>query len=382
MKHTGSGRYIKNLIIGLLKTDKNNQYVLFVDQKQQEEVKKDLQALRLPINKAKLVALNIPHYSLKEQLLFPIKLYREQLDLVHFPQFNLPVFYFGKFVVTIHDLIKHFFRGTDNTTRSPWLYWLKYLGYQLVFGLAVKRAQKIIAPSYFVKNELVRKYGLNSNKIAVTYEGVDQALISRKLKIKNKTHVLSKYRINKPYLLYVGNVYPHKNVESLIEAVKLVNNGQRSVADSWSLITLVIVCARSVFWERLKKKIREQRAEEYINLVGFVPDEELAEIYHQAEAFIFPTLSEGFGLPGLEAMAQGLPIAASNIPVLKEVYKDAAFYFDPYNSKDMAEKIKKLLTDKKLQERLKKRGLGLIKNYSWQKMATETLLVYNHVLKI
>jgi glycosyltransferase involved in cell wall biosynthesis len=204
----------------------------------------------------------------------------------------------------------------------------------------------------------------------VTYEGVDESIKSKK-----DSHILERYHIKKPFLLYVGNVYPHKNIEKLIGAVK------RLAEDYRFPVSLVVVCARSVFWERLKKKVGQLGAEKYVNLAGFVPDEELAEIYRQAKVYVFPTLSEGFGLPGLEAMAQGLPVAASDIPVLREIYKDSVLYFDPHDSKDMAEKIKKLLTDKKLQEKLKKQGLALIKNYSWGKMAQETLLVYQKAIE-
>lgn len=369
-RHTGSGRYIKNLVKRLV-LNQGNQYFLFASKKEAREIKKDCQLTE----RVKVVGVDIAHYSLKEQLLLPVYLYCQKLDLVHFPQFNVPILYFGRFVVTIHDLIKHSSKGPETTTRSPWIYWLKYLAYRLVFGWTVKRAAKIIVPSHFVKNELTKVYGLSADKVVVTYEGVDDKLSVKKAKQKvSPQEVLEKYQIKKPYLLYVGNVYPHKNVKRLIEATKLLASRQ-------SPITLVIVCARSVFWERLKNEVERLGAGNLVNLVGFVSDQELAALYWQAQAFVFPTLAEGFGLPGLEAMAQGVPVAASDIPVLREIYKGAACFFDPNDTGDMAKKIKELLVDNKLKMKLIRRGKALVGEYSWDKMAKETLEVYGQALR-
>jgi glycosyltransferase involved in cell wall biosynthesis len=368
LKNAGIGRYVLNLVENLLPLDDENEYVLFVCQDFEGEAKNQSASWR---KKVKIVVADIRHYSLQEQLLLPFILYREKLDLVHFPHFNVPVLYFKKFVVTIHDLIKHTSKGVETTTRSPWVYWLKYLGYKIVFWLTVKRAERIMVPCQAVKNDLRQEYGLDSQKVRVTYEGFDSNIKNS----SNTTAILEKYKIKKPYLLYVGSVYPHKNIERLIDAIKLL------VTDYQLPVTLVVVCARSVFWERLKEKVVQLKAEDLVNLAGFVPDSELGALYRQAGAFVFPSLSEGFGLPGLEAMAQGVAVAASDIPVFKEVYKDAAVYFEPEDPEDIADKIKKLLSDKKLQEQLKEQGSRLVKQYSWKKMAQETLQVYNFSLR-
>lgn len=234
----------------------------------------------------------------------------------------------------------------------------------MFFGQAIKRAEKIIVPSQFVMEELIKQYKIAKNKIVVTYEGVD------KNKKPGDNAILKKYKITKPYLLYVGNVYPHKNIEKLIEAIKILNQ---------PLITLVVVCARNVFSERLKKLITQSGAESFVKMAGYVPDDELAVLFWEAEAFVFPTLSEGFGLPGLEAMALGCPVICSDIPVLREVYQEAALYFDPVNPADIAEKIKLFLSDKTLREKLKNLGSELAGKYSWSRMAKETLSVYQSV---
>lgn len=368
-RHTGIGRYVQNLVENLLEQDRKNEYILFVNNNSIDNL--TIQQF----NNLTIVKTNIKHYSLKEQLFLPGIIKKNKVDLMHFPHFNVPVFYQGRYVVTIHDLIKHSSKGFATTTRFPLLYWVKYLGYKFVFKQAVKRAERIITPSNFVKDELVGRYGLDVNKLVVTYEGVDDSIKYQVLSIKGKEKILAKYDIKKPYLLYVGSVYPHKNIERLIEAVKLLN--QDRIASCVSRIALVIVCARNVFSKRLDKFVEQSGSDEFVRMTGFVPDEELAVLYQEAEVFVFPTLSEGFGLPGLEAMSVGCPVICSDIPVLKEVYKDSALYFNPLDSKDITEKISQLLVDKKLQEKLKSLGFQLAQTYSWQKTARETLGVYD-----
>lgn len=378
-KDTGIGRYVENLVVNLLKVDKNNSYVLFVRKNSpllnlKFTSKRD--SLKGEISNLKLVMAEARHYSLKEQFLMPYLIWREKVNLMHFPHFNVPVFFFGRYLVTIHDLVKHTSRGTSTTTRNSLFYWLKYFGYKIVFWLAVKKARKILVPSKTIALQLRKAYGVSEDKLVVTYEGVDNKLKVKSEKL-NVEEVLGKYKIKKPFLLYVGSVYPHKNIPNLIKAVKILN--QSTINDQQLAINLVIVCARSVFWERLKKELENLKAQNFVKLIGFLPDEELAVLYKKAEAFIFPSESEGFGLPGLEAIAAGLPVLASDIPVFKEIYQEAALYFDPTNHKDIAEKIKKFLSDKNLEEELKTKGSELAKDYSWLKMVKETLNEYQSV---
>ena len=381
-KHTGIGRYVQNLVENLLEIDKENSYVLFVKDDRTEEIEnlKIKYSFKIDNLKLKIIPSKVQHYSFKEQVALPVLIRKEKLDLMHFPHFNVPVFYRGKYIVTIHDLIKHSSRGMTTTTRSSWFYWLKYLGYKLVFSQAVKKAKKIITPSQFVKDEVVMEYKVNPEKVVVAYEGVDEKLKAkseeRKTMVQN-LKLLERYEIKKPYLLYVGSVYPHKNVERLIEAVKLLNN--KYLTSDILHITLVIVCARNVFGERLRNKVVQMEAQEFVTLAGFVPDEDLAVLYRQAEAFVFPTLSEGFGLPGLEAMEAGCPVICSNIPVLREVYGEAAVYFNPLDTKDIAKKILEVMGQKDKRDNLREEREKQVRKYSWSKMAKETLSVYQSV---
>ncbi|MCX6724582.1 MAG: glycosyltransferase family 1 protein [Candidatus Shapirobacteria bacterium] len=362
LEHAGIGRYLVNLINQIEKEDKENKYFILLREKYFHE-------LNFKNNNFKKILADYPHYSFQEQILLPIQLIKLKPDLVHFPHFNVPLFYFGKYVVTIHDLIKHESRGMATTTRFSLFYWLKYMVYLSVVWLAVKRAVKIITPSKFWQEELVKRYNLPKNKIVVTYEGVDEKLLQSKTSLDSK-NVLAKYKIKTPFVVCTGSLYPHKNVERLVMAVKKINQD----------LKLVIVCARNIFYDRFLEKIKKLQAEKFVNLVGFVPDEDLAALYNQAEAFVFPSFWEGFGLPGLEAMALGLPVISSNSSCLPEVYGEAALYFNPSIVEEIAEKIKMVIGDTKIRATLIKKGFEQVKKYSWEKMARETLLVYQRVL--
>ena len=355
LENAGIGRYIINLVDQIEKLDKKNDYYLLFRRKYYSE-------LTFSNPKFHKILADYPHYSLKEQIFLPIQLFKLKPDLVHFPHFNVTLFYFRKFVVTIHDLIKHSSRGIETTTHNSWLYWFKYLGYKIVFSQAVKRADTIFVPSQQVKKELVANYHLFDNKILVTYEGVDN-----NFKKEERSGILEKYEIRKPFIIYTGSVYPHKNIDRLIQSIKLIEKP----------LDLVISCSRNIFWDRLNEKIKTNKVENRVRLLGFVPDQELRLLYTQARAFVFPTLSEGFGLPGLEAMASGCPVICSNLPVLKEIYGNAAVYFDPYDINNMTKSISDFcFGEKENKEKMKRLGLDQVKKYSWKKMAKETIHEY------
>ena len=187
--------------------------------------------------------------------------------------------------------------------------------------------------------------------------------------------ILAKYNlVNKNYFFYIGNAYPHKNLEIVIKAIVDVNKNKNTDCE------FVIAGSRSVFSERLEKQIKENSAEGYIRLLGFVPEDDLKFIYKNSKGFVYPSLSEGFGLQGLEAIASGTLLLASNIPVFKEIYGTHAFYFDPKDVMSVSSTIFSVLSMKN--EDIYKylaTAQEFIKKYSWQKMAKETMDVYNSV---
>ena len=201
----------------------------------------------------------------------------------------------------------------------------------------------------------------------VTYEGVDLPGIKEK---NNDREILTKYNLEpRKYFLYIGNAYPHKNLKRAIEAVVQ------------SRSTLAISGARDVFLERLQKLVGDLHAKDNVKLLGFVPDEEIAVLYKNSIAFVYPSIMEGFGLQGLEAMTSETLLLASEIPVFKEIYKDNAIYFNPFDFSDIARKmeIAKEMSEPRRKEIIAK-AKKFVSNYSWKKMAQETLEVYNSVL--
>ncbi len=352
---TGVGRYIRNLVSELAKIDKENQYSLFLREKEFNEIE-------LPGNNWEKRLADIRWHSFKEQWEMPKILNKEKLDLVHFPYFNIPIFYDGPFVVTIHDLIINHF-PTGRATTLPWpLYQVKRLGYKLLVWWAVKKSQKIIAVSESTKREIVDHFKVNPDKIIVTYE-------SGILEIKKAGIMRSEFK--KPYILYVGNAHPHKNLERLIDAFSKFN---------YSDIRLVLVGKEDYFYRRLKKKVAEVNSSDKVVFYGEADDDNLRDLYKNAAALVLPSLMEGFGLPALEAMGQGCLVLCSNIPAFREICADAAIYFDPTSVEDMAQKIEEVIRNKnadKYRELIEK-GRKRTQLFSWQKMAQETLEVYQH----
>jgi len=351
---TGVGRYIRNLVSNLQTIDRNNDYVLFANKNfkfQFSSIKND---------KWKIVETDIHWHSVSEQLKFPQIINKENLDLVHFPYFSLPIFYNKPFVVTIHDLIiDHFSTGKASTLPYP-LYLLKRIGYKTVMNNAVKNSQRIIVPLNSVKEDLMKTYRVAEDKVIVTYEGCS------KLKTQN-----SKLQFKaQSYFLYVGNAYPHKNLDFLIKAF---TEFKKEMEDD---IKLVLIGNDDYFYKRLRNKIEKENLANVL-LVHDVSDRELFNLYANAIAFVSASKMEGFGLPPLEAMSSSCPVLLSDIPSFKEVCRDAAFYFD-FNSKNSLKEKMSLVynLDSKEKQKYIRKGLERVEDFSWKKMAEETLKVY------
>lgn len=363
LENAGLGRYVINLVSNLSTIDTQNEYSILLR-------KKYYDSLRLKKNWTKILA-DFGHYSVKEQLRLKKILEKENPDIVHFPHFNVPVFFKGKFVVTIHDLLMHRQTGPESTTLIPPLYFLKRLGYKTVFRRAVVGASKIIVPSKAVKDEVEKYYKLSPDKISVIYEGFDE-----KISGGDFNRLANIYKITKPYFIYTGNAYPHKNLKRLIEATILLNKVTEKE------ISLVIVSSRNIFIKRLEKTVKDLGAAKFVKLLGFVPDGDLGALYKNSVACICPSLSEGFGLPGLEAMNSGTLVLASNIPVYNEIYGKNALYFNPLDFSSIEKSMKEVLQIEATERSTRiSEAREFAKNYSWDKMAAETLKIYEEESK-
>ncbi len=369
----GLGRYTQKLIENLeriestKKPESRNHYLIFLKKENWVEYQPFLP------NFQKILA-NYHWYTLEEQILFPLKILKFRPDLMHFPHFNVPLFYPGKFVVTIHDLILTKFPTKRATTLGPLLYKLKYLGYQINIAQATRRARKIITVSEFTKGELINHFHLRADKIIVTHEAAD-LVEAGQLKLPETD--LTRYGITQPFLLYVGNAYPHKNLEGLLEVFKKLKQ------DSQFNYQLVLVGKEDYFYRRLKNEAENLGLlgtddSRPVIFFGFASQEILADLYRNASLYIFPSFYEGFGLPALEAMSYGLPVVASQKTALPEILGPAARYFNPADQKEMIEVIKEVLNDQKLKKELTLKGLNQVKKYSWRDCAEKTREVYSH----
>ncbi|MFH1523232.1 MAG: glycosyltransferase family 1 protein [Patescibacteria group bacterium] len=371
----GLGRYTQEIVDNIIKIDNFNEYVIFFNKDNFEEFK-------LESEKVKKIMVNVRWYTLAEQVLMPYYIWKNNLDLMHFPHFNVPLFCPTKFIVTVHDLILTKYPTLRATTLSPLLYKIKNLMYKIVIWLAVKRAREVIAVSKYTKNDIVKHFKIKPEKIVVTYEGVANLAKNRDTlfttKLDDEKTLLS-YNINKPFLLYIGNAYPHKNLENLLDVFSKLHKYQPN-------LQLALVGKEEYFYKKIKNYSRdlelwqENKKETPIIFPGYVPDAQLEVLYKNALAYIFPSFYEGFGLPALEAMAKGCPVISSNKSSMPEILGEAAIYFNPENKEEMLEKIELVINDKDLQENLIEKGKNQVKKYSWWECASKTREVYEQVL--
>lgn len=360
-KHTGIGRYTKNLLLALTKLPDFGKYnfTLIIYPELKPEIEKDLG------DKFKIITTNIRHYSVKEQLFLPFLLYKLKPDLVHFTHFNKPIFYFGKSLVTIHDLIKHFFKGRLSTTKNTSIYWIKHFFYILLTNIVIK-TNTIIVPSNYWRDYIIKKFKISPKKITTTYEAVDPIFLE-KTSQKNGNQKLKTGN----YIIYTGNLYPHKNIEIIIEALKKIPH-----------ISLKIICSRNYFTQRIEQILKKYKMSHQVDFLGYLPDSDLKQLYHQALALVHPSLMEGFSLTGLEAMALDCPVISSNSTCLPEIYQNSVLYFNPRKSDELVSQIKALQNNPKLRTKLINLGHQQVAKYSWHKTAQQTLSVYKNLLEI
>ena len=356
--NAGIGRYVSELVQRVTKSTREFSWVLFcTDGAQAAEL---LQGKK-PGRSVKIVYAPVRQYSFAEQMILPDIFNSVQIDLLHVPHFNVPIFYNKPTVVTIHDLLWHEYRGQNVTTLNPLMYWPKYWTYKFVTRHAVTTALNIFVPTNTVKDTVKKYYPQVSKKVQVTYEGIGTELISYAPKVKNLPR-------QKNQLLYVGSLYPHKNVSLVLEALEKMPD-----------YSLEIVGSRNVFQEKMIAEVEDRGLSDRVIFAGRLTDEQLAEHYAQATALVQPSLSEGFGLTGLEALAFETPVIASDTHIFHEVYKDAAIYFSKNSAESFRDAVKEVEKEK-VRSQLKKNAVIVQNSYSWDRLATETLAGYEEVL--
>lgn len=294
-------------------------------------------------------------WGLKEQL------ERLKPDLVHFGMTQQPIFYHGKSITTIHDLTTIRFNNPD---KNPLVFAVKQQVYRYVIKKAAKKSVKLITISEFVSRDIQNYTGVGKDKLTITYEAADH--------IPDKPRMIE--ALNKhPFIMYVGRPTPHKNLPRLIQAFKQLQQTHPN-------LRLVLVGKHDTNYQQLEDQTKKQGITNVI-FTGFVEEGELRWLYENTLAYVFPSLSEGFGLPPLEAMVHGAPVVSSNATCLPEINGDAAEYFDPTDTNDMARAIVAVTNNDKRRQALIKKGHAQVKKYSWRRMAEQTLEVYEQALK-
>ncbi|NTW89970.1 MAG: glycosyltransferase family 4 protein [Candidatus Moranbacteria bacterium] len=313
------------------------------------------------------VLADYPWYSFREQFLFPWILRKYRLDLVHFAHFNVPVLYRGRFIVTIHDLILLHFPTVRNTTKSRLTYGMKYLAYRLAISSAIRRAVVVLTVSRFTERDILSSFPGAAGKTVVTYEGCDFDAGSV---AETGSEAPGSRAILEPYFLYVGNAYPHKNLDAFVPLAALFPE-----------VRFVLVGKEDHFYRLLREKAESTDVGNVV-FTGFVPDGELAELYRHAMGYVFPSLYEGFGLPPLEAMRFGIPVIAADRGSLPEILGDAAIFFDPDDPESLPEKVRSVLEDRDLAQEFARRGRERSGMFRWKDMAVSTLAAYRRAFPV
>ena len=354
----GIGTYIRNLLRHLARLDRDTEFVLFCQSHDCANVKE------LGANFRGVPEGSAP-YSLREQLSLPLLARREKADVYHAPHYVLPPLISGRSVVTIHDCIHLMFP--------------EYLPYRLgkiyaraMMYSATHRADRILTVSESSKRDILRFFPVRPEKIAVIYNAIDETFRVPPTE-DAVARVRERYQLQDPFVLYVGNVKPHKNVSRLIEAFALVR-GRRTDG-----LKLVIIGDEISKFQTLRRTVLRHKLHKHVRFLGFVPDGTLSVLYRLASVFVFPSLYEGFGLPPLEAMACGAPVITSNVSSLPEVMGGAALLVDPYSAESIANAIERVLSDPVLAADLRAKGLARAQDFSWEQSVARTLEIYREV---
>jgi len=359
---SGVGMYTANLVQALAALDPHNQYTYITREGQPElHVGPNFRPWSTRISFEN-------HWvgDLWQNLYLPLRLRARQVDLFHGPAVFLPLVKLGfRTVVTIHDLVA--FRFPETIPMKYGLYM------RLMIRLAVRSADRVIAASLQTRHDLVSRLHVPSEKIAVIHEGLDPRFepVRDPLRL---AEVRRRYGLREPYILFVGNLEPRKNLVRLIQAF-----GRLKAREAFPH-QLVLAGKRGWLFRPIFESVERLGLGQEVVFTGYVPPEDLPALYASADVFAFPSLYEGFGLPVLEAMACGTPVITARTGSLPEVAGEAAWYVDPWDVEALADGLAQLLKDWETRTELVARGALQAKRFSWAKTADATLGIYRQTL--
>lgn len=349
-----TGRYVERLLHYLQTIDTANDYIVLL-------TPKDIDTWEPTAANFKKLACKYHYFSFGEQLGYVRMLHKLNADLVHFTMVQQPILYTGRSVSTIHDLTAVQFR---NHNRSFIKHWGMVAPYWLVIQVAARKNKLLIAPTNYVKKDISQFTKIAQDKIITTLEAADEFTEAAKPLPQ---------LLGKEFIMYVGRPQPHKNLSRLIKAFGALKK-------KYPTLKLVLAGKKDPMHDIHLDTAKRLGVHKDIIFTGFVSDGELRWLYQNCLAYIFPSLSEGFGLPGLEAMVHGAPVVSSNATCLPEVYGDAAAYFDPINVLEITKQIDAVISDAGLRKQLTTKGYRQAKKFSWKKMAEKTLEIYEEAL--
>lgn len=354
----GIGTYVRNLLKHLSRIDRETDYILLCREQDQSVL------AELGENFRPIVERTRP-YSIGEQLAIPRRLRRERVDLFHSPHYPLPPLTTCPSIVTIHDCIHLMFPEYLPNRFAP-IYARTFM------WASTRRASRILTVSEASKRDIIRFFNVPEEKIAVIYNAIDDWFRLEPPE-EEVVRIRERYQLQDEFVLYAGNIKPHKNLERLIDAFYLLH---REGLDNLKLLIIGHEISR---YATLRRAVHRYQLHKYVRFLGFVPDQTLAILYRLAGVFAFPSLYEGFGLPPLEAMASGTPVVTSNVSSLPEVVDAAALLVDPYDATSIATGIRRVLTEPGLRAELRARGFARVEQFSWERSVRQIREIYGQV---
>jgi glycosyltransferase involved in cell wall biosynthesis len=344
----GIGTYVRNLVRHLALIDRETSYFLLCD-------KVDAPTLRDLADNFTPVVESAAGYGLREHVSIPAQLRRLGAHLFHSPHYVLPLLCRTPAVVTVHDCIHLLF-----PEYLPSRFAFTYARHMM--GSAIRRSAMVLTVSEASRRDILRFYpDADPEKLRVVPNAIDPALLEDPGE-EEKERVRERYRIRERFVLYAGNIKPHKNLERLIAAF-----GRLRQRPGFDDVKLLIIGDEVNRYPSLRRAVEAAGVRQDVRFFGFVPDRTLAALYRMAAAFAFPSLYEGFGLPPLEAMACGTPVLTSQVSSLPEVVGDAALLVDPTDVAQIAHGLERLLSDRPLRAELTARGRMRARSFSWER---------------
>ena len=361
----GVGTYIRNVVRMLGRIDQQNEYLLIGPAEPLREIED------LPPN-----FLNAPYSladtSARNYFEFQGILRKFHCDVLHVPHlFSSPQYIPCRYVVTVHDLLDHFYppQGESAARRSLRFYFTRRV---------LLRAERIFAVSNSTRNDIGRLFHIPLGNVEVIYNAIDERFRCGHASDADRQLIAGRYQVNYPFLLYAGNIRPHKNVIRIIEAFSALRT-ELEKEGRFPDLKLIIIGDELSQHPDLRRTVVRSGVTNYVRFLGFVPIDVLRIFYDIAKIFVFPSLYEGFGLPPLEAMAHGTPVVTSNTSSLPEVVGSAAVLVNPENVFDIMRALHRVLLDQPLRERLKRAGYEQSLAFAWEPSVERILQVYEEV---